>query len=245
MRFLKLRTDAKPRANGDKNITPLIVDTPRRYSKQRKEQALRKKRCQLITGGHDSGKTRWLNRLYDHHQGIWGAKDKTEPVFISALMPLAGWIDFDGIVRWHNKSEEAQAKQDESHILRLWCNLNQQQKLALLPEYVAATKAVVYIDDAHKLTGRKAQIARQCVLSARLWLISALQENRLPPSLRTVVERREPQRTKLLTDVSYDATGLLMWLMVFAAFAVGWWEASLVLGGLKMLGSGRRASRQD
>ncbi|MCG8117810.1 MAG: hypothetical protein N0E45_20970, partial [Candidatus Thiodiazotropha endolucinida] len=95
------------------------------------------------------------------------------------------------------------------------------------------------------LTGRKLQVARSCVLSARVWLLSASQENRLAPSLRTVVERREPQRTQLQTEASYDATNMLIWSMIALAVAVGWWEAGLVLGGLKMLGSGRRAARAE
>ncbi|CAK2053809.1 hypothetical protein VCRA2121O157_350003 [Vibrio crassostreae] len=48
-------------------MTPLIVDAPRRFapSRDRKETSLRRKECQLITGAHDSGKSRWLMRLKD------------------------------------------------------------------------------------------------------------------------------------------------------------------------------------
>lgn len=249
MRFLKLRTDTQRRANGNKNITPLIVDTPRRFAKQRKEQAFCKKKCHLISGGHDSGKTRWLNRLYDHHFEIWGAKRQAAPVYLSALQPLAGWLDNDAFELWYNAQALKAIRKSEPQAIRVapkvWANLNQQRRLALLPEYVQAQKAIVFVDDAHRLTGRKAQLARECVMAAPIWIITTLQENRLPPSLRSVVERREPQRTQLSTEVSYDATSILTWLIVILALMAGWWEVSLVLGGLKMLASGRRSARQD
>lgn len=249
MRFLKLRTNTQPRANGEKSITPLIVDSPRRFSKQRKEKALCKKRCQLISGAHDSGKSRWLNRLHENAAAIWGKKSNATPVYLSALQPLAGWLDNDAFVIWYNGKaiKEASVNDPEGELAspKLWCNLTQQYKLALLSEYILENKAIVFVDDAHKLTGRKAQIARECVMSANLWVITTIQENRLPPSLRAIVERRNPQRTKLVTDVSYDATGIFTWLLVLGALLIGWWEVSLVLGGLKLLGSGRRASRAD
>lgn len=75
MRFLKLRTDHKRvRRDGTRYVTPLIVDAPRRFapSRDRKETSLRRKECQLITGAHDSGKSRWLMRLKDSRHEIWG-----------------------------------------------------------------------------------------------------------------------------------------------------------------------------
>ena len=52
-----------------------------------------------------------------------------------------------------------------------------------LAEYIHETGALLFIDDAHRLTGRKLQAARACVMSARVWLMSASQENRLAPNL--------------------------------------------------------------
>jgi len=252
MRFLKLRTaKTSPRADGSTRITPLIVDAPRKFAphKDRREQTLSLKRCQLIFGAHDSGKTRWLTRMHENWHGIWGAKIKAEPVFLSALMPLSSWVDNSAVADWHDeqqkqaitKAEEA----GETYRPRLWDNLNQQQKADRLADYVANTGALVFVDDAHKLTGRKLQIARACIISARIWLVTASQENRLPPNLRPVIDRRDPQRTRLHTDASYDATSWLVWMLIVAALGVGWWEAGLILGGLKMLGTGRTAARPD
>ena len=104
---------------------------------------------------------------------------------------------------------------------------------------------MLFIDDAHKLTGRKAQIARKCMLSSKLWLVAVSEEGRLPPSMRPLVERRDPQRTNLESDVSYDTTKALMWFLVAICVVAGAWEVGAVVGGLQMLGSGRRSTRAD
>ena len=126
-----------------------------------------------------------------------------------------------------------------------WKALKQHDRAEALPDYCKDTKAVLFIDDAHKLAGRKLQIARKCVLASRVFVIAASEEQRMPPNLRTVVMRRDPQIFRLDTDVSYDATNLFMWAVLVACLAAGWFEAAMVLGGLKMLGSGRRAARAD
>ncbi|WP_434363053.1 hypothetical protein NF212_25405 (plasmid) [Parasalinivibrio latis] len=240
MRFLKLRTDSKrTRKDGSAYVTPLIVDAPRRYAPNtaRKETALKRKKCQLITGAHDSGKTRWLNRLFEARTNIWGTKP--QPVRLDGLMPLSSWVEVPGIDSWHREW-----KAEEENPVP-WQKLNLQQKADTLSEYLADTGAMLFLDDAHKLTGRKAQVARKCMLATPLWLVAASEEGRLPPSIRPLVERRDPQRTNLESDVSYDTTRILIWILVATCIASGAWEAGAVLGGLQMLGSGRRATRAD
>ena len=244
MRYLRIRTETKPRADGSRLCTPLICDASHQYDKHRTETPLRRLQCQLIVGAADSGKTRWLTRLHDKWRGIWGAKVKAEPVYLSALQPLSSWTDAPHVEKWYTERQEA-AREAGEKPGRNWCQLNQQQRADLLADYIDDTKALLFIDDAHRLTGRKLQAARACVLAARIWLIACSQENRLAPNLRTIVERREPQRTRLQTDASYDATNFVMWTMVALSVGVGWWEAALVLGGMKMLGSGRRAARPE
>ena len=141
--------------------------------------------------------------------------------------------------------QEDKSSEKEGRRRRKWASLSQKSKAQALADYLTKTSALLFLDDAHKLTGRKLQIARTFVLATKTWLISSIAENRLPATLRPVVERAEPQRTKLESDASYDATRLMMWFII-ATFAVtGVWEAAIVLGGLQMLGSGRRASRAD
>jgi len=238
MRFLKMRrSSAAVRKCGTQSVTPLIVDSPRKFApdSERTETTMSVKRCQLITGPHDSGKTRWLHRLHDEWAGIWGAKIKREPVFISGLSPLSVWTDAPHVATWHDEHEPEKP----------WKNLNQHHKADALAAYLRDGRGLLFVDDAHKLTGRKLQAARACVMAAHVWVISTSAENRIAPNLRPVIERRDPQRTRLQSDASYDATSLAMWMLIVVMAGAGWWEASLVLGGMKALGSGRNASKAD
>ena len=248
MRYLQLkRRNTTPRADGTAPVYPLVIDSPRKFApyKERKHTVFSAKKCHLIYGAHDSGKTRWLTRLHGDWQGIWGARTTYPPVYLSTLSPISTWTDAPHVADWHDNRERDFQTGDPDYRPRFWDKLNQQQRADLLPDYLSDTRAVLMLDDAHKLTGRKLQIARQCVICARIWLVTASQENRLPPNLRPIIDRREPQRTRLLTDASYDATGVMVWFLIVAALGAGWWEASLILGGLKMLGTGRRAARPD
>lgn len=175
MRFLKLRTDHnRTRRDGSRYVTPLIVNAPRKFapSDSRTETSLKRTHCQLITGAHDSRKSRWLTRLRDNRNEIWGRKP--QPVLLEGLMPLSSWIEVKGIDKWYAKFT---AEEDNpAH----WQRLNLQQKADLLSDYQLDTQTLLFIDDAHKLTGRKAQIARKCMMSAKLWLVAASEEGRLP-----------------------------------------------------------------
>lgn len=235
MRFLKLQKTTTW-ADGTPNRTPLIVDAPRKFAPNsaRKTTTMSKRKCQLIIGAHDSGKSRWLDRMKDAHAEIYGAK-AAEPLYLGALQPLASWVDTPHVEQWYNA-----ANTDKQ-----WRSLNQHQRAELLADYVHETNAVLYVDDAHKLTGRKNQIARRCILSARIWLMTTNDENRLPPNIRTIVERREPQRTQLESDASYDSTAMFMWMLAAILAVGGAWEVAAVLAGLQALGTGRRSARAD
>ena len=234
MRFLKLKTSYL-RPDGSKNRTALVVDAPRKYAPEhaRDQKALSKKKCQLILGAHDSGKSRWLERIYAKHAEVYGTK-AAHPLFLSAVQPLSSWVDVDHVAKWHDANSKTE-----------WKRLNQHQRSERLHEYVSDTNAILYIDDAHKLTGRKNQIARKCLISARIWLMTANNENRLPPNIRTLVERKEPQRTHLESDASYDSTMMFMWILAAVLALGGAWEIAAVLAGLNALGRGRNSARAD
>lgn len=244
MEFLKIRRGkAQLRADGSRYAVPLYVTKTRRMGNTISEETISTKRPILVTGAHDAGKTRWLKRMHEHAQEIWGTKSKTPPLYLDTLSPLAAWCDNTAVATWW---EQARLTDPDPETARLpWKTLKQYARADALPDYCKDTGAILFIDDAHKLSGRKLQIARQCVLAARLFVIAASEEQRLPPNLRTVVMRRDPQIYRLDTETAYDATNLFMWVILFSCLALGWWEAAMVLGGLKALGTGRRAARAD
>ena len=246
MEFLKIRRGTgQLRADGSRYAVPLYVTKTKRMGNTISEEPISTKRSILVTGAHDSGKTKWVERLHEHAREIWGTKSKTAPLYLDTLRPLVAWSDEPDLEKWWEAKRIEEEKTDLNNARAPWKALKQHSRAEALPDYCKDTGAVLFIDDAHKLAGRKLQIARKCVLSSRLFVIAASEEQRLPPNLRTVVMRRDPQIIRLNSEVAYDATNLLMWAFLVACLAAGWWEAAAVLGGLKALGTGRRAARAD
>lgn len=242
MEYLKIRrTKSQVRADGSQYAVPIFISKTRKYGKVTSEQSISIKQSVLVTGAHDSGKTRWLTRLHEHATEIWGAKHKAEPLYLDSLSPLSAWTDSPALGHWWDARQAELPEADRTP----WKSLKQHNRADALPDYCLDNKAVLFIDDAHKLTGRKLQLARQCAMNCRLWIVAASEEQRISPNLRSVLMRRKPQIFRLGTEVAYDATHTIMWFFVVTCLVVGWWEAGLVLGGLKALGSGRRAARAD
>lgn len=245
MKFLKIKTSKnKTRADGSKYSTPVFVTKTRKYGKVLNEKTISVKKSILITGAHDSGKSRWINRLYDKAPQIWGSKIKSPPMILGALLPLTAWSDLHTVQNWW---EEERKKEDinGANVRPPWTKLKQWERAETLPVYLQETNAVLFIDDAHKLAGRKLQVARLCALSAKITVVSASEEQRIPPNLRGVLMRKEPQVFRLNSEVAYDATNILMWFLIVTCVLMGAWEAGLVLGGLKALGTGRRAAKPE
>jgi hypothetical protein len=57
--------------------------------------------------------------------------------------------------------------------------------------------------------------------------------------------RRDPQVIRLGSDVAYDATNVLTWILALLLTAAGAWQAGLAVAGLKALSSGRLSAKQD
>jgi hypothetical protein len=246
MQFLKIKTSKnKTRVDGTKYSTPVFVTKTKKYGKVINEKTISVKRSILITGAHDSGKSRWINRLYKKAPQIWGAKIKAEPIILGALLPLTAWSDSIAVQNWWESERKKEEKSNSNRPRIPWSKLKQWERAEILPTYIQETAAVLFIDDAHKLAGRKLQVARLCVISAKISVVSASEEQRIPPNLRGVLMRKEPQIFRLNSEVAYDATNILMWFLIVACVVMGAWEAGLILGGLKALGTGRRAAKPD
>ncbi len=239
-------------ASGARRVTPIVKKKDRKYGPVVDTEIIGRKAPTLITGMHDSGKSRMLNKIYAEEREIFGAKIKAPALWLGALQPLAAWSDSQNIAEWWDKraaEQEARLSEkndvDRSKLPRPWSKLKAWEKTEALPDYIADTGAVVFLDDCHKLAGRKLQIARECAMAARIWIASASTEARIPPNLRSVMLRRDPQFIRLGSDVAYDATNIFTWLLAVALIVAGAWEAGFVVAGMKALAGSRLAARQD
>lgn len=240
-------------ASGARRVTPVVRRKDRKYGPVVDAEVIGRKGPTLITGMHDSGKSRMLNRIHAEEREIFGAKIKSPAIWLGALQPLAAWSDAPHIGEWWDKRAVELAEQNAEKnavdrniaAVRPWCKLKAWEKTEALPDYIADTGAVVFLDDCHKLAGRKLQIARECAMAARIWIASASTEARIPPNLRSVMLRRDPQIIRLDSDVAYDATNVFTWLLAVSLIATGAWEAGFLVAGLKALAGSRLAARQD
>ena len=239
--------------NAARYVMPIIKRKARKYGPVVDTEVIGRKTPTLITGAHDSGKTRMLERLHTEERAIWGKKIDAPALYLGALRPLGAWSDAPHVGEWWDKRAKTAAEnlqrtgQDaaDNDQARPWSKLKQWERAEALPEYIRDTGAVCFLDDCHKLAGRKLQIARACVLASRVWLGTASDENRIPPNLRAVMMKREPQIIRLGSDVAYDATNTLTWALALILLAAGAWEAGLVVAGLKTIAGSRLAARQD
>ena len=251
MRFLCFQRQKYGEGGKTRYTTPVVKTMTRRYGPVTDVEALSRKRPVLVTGAHDSGKSRWLERLHTEAPGIWGKKTDAPALWLGALRPLSAWSDVDHVAEWWGRraakaaEKAAEEGRQPGPECRPWLRVKAWERSEALPDYLKETGAVLFLDDCHKLTGRKLQIARECALAARIWVAAASEEPRIPPNLRGVLMRRDPQIFRLDSEVAYDATNIFVWCLALALLAAGAWEAGAAVAGLKALASGRRASRQD
>lgn len=228
MLMLMLRPHGQ-RLNGTTRRVPIVRERGRKFGPILNERALSVRQDLLITGANSSGKTRWLAKLDDKAPEVWPGREK---IFIRAMEPLQRWYDDPRVAAFVVSKGKS------------WDKLKTYERVDALVEWVKNTRAVVLLDDAHKLAGRKLDIAIQLCREAGRLVVGAWAENNISMSLRMLIDKRDPQRVPLESEAAYDVTQIAMWLMILAAMGAGWWQLAAVVGGMKVLAGGRRAVRQ-
>lgn len=213
---------------GELRRVPVVRDRFRKFGQITNEDALSIKRDILITGPNASGKTRWLQKLHDNGGQIW----RKERFFVRGLYPVSSWVEDQRIKLYCEKH------------CGNWAKLKGDQRTEEMIDWMHVTKVVLLIDDAHKLSGKKLDIAIRMSREAAILCVAASSEQSIPISLRMLIDSRDPQKVLLQSDAAYDMTGLVLWLFILAAISVGWWQLAAVVGGAKVLAGGRRAAKQ-
>ena len=228
MRMLLLRPARRPVSGSAKRV-PVVRERARKYGRVTEEKTLSIRRDLLITGPNQSGKSRWLAKLDAGGDDVWIGRER---IYLRATEPLQRWAEDPRVV----KAVTAAGKD--------WAKLKAYERVDALVAWVKSAKAVVILDDTHKLSGRKLDITCQLGREAGVLVTGAFDENAIPMSLRMLIDKRNPQRISLSSDAAFDVTNLAMWMAILAAIGAGWWQLAMVMGGMKVLAGGRRAARQ-
>ena len=129
MEFLKIRRGTgQKRANGSGYAVPLFVTKTQRMGNTISEEAISTKRPILVTGAHDSGKSKWVDRLYENAAEIWGTKSKTAPLYLHTLRPLVAWSDEPDVEKWWEGKRLEEEKTDLDNARAPWKALKQYQR---------------------------------------------------------------------------------------------------------------------
>ena len=241
MQFLTIKKHQRVRKDGRPHAQAFVVKKNRKFGAVIEQRGISTKKPVLITGAHASGKSYWLDRLRKDAARIWASKADSEPLYFSATRPISAWSDIKMLALWWADRCSRKLDDDED---RHWSKLKPWERQDALPLYLKETGAVLFIDDAHDLSGRKLKVAQECVRAATVWVMAAADEGRLAPGLRKDVLALEPQIFRLSSEVAYDATSIIMWLIMLAALGFGAYEIAAAIGGLKMLAGGARAAKQ-
>ena len=103
MHYLRLKNtkSEKCRKNGTREVIPIWVEKSRKYGRVIQEQALSRRKCLLITGLNNAGKSHWMTRLYDNALDIWGGQPRiTGRLFLSGLSAIGAWHEQDNLIDW-------------------------------------------------------------------------------------------------------------------------------------------------
>ena len=215
--------------DGTKKRIPVVRERGRKYGPILDERCLSIRKDILVSGPNSSGKTRWLAKLDGKAGEVWIGREK---LFLRSMEPLQRWYEDPRVVA-HAAAKGA-----------AWARLRSYEKVEALLSWVRETKPVLLLDDAHKLAGRKLDIAIQLCREAGRLVVGTFAEQATPMSLRMLIDTRDPQKVMLKSEAAYDVTALALWLIILIALMAGWWQLAAVLGGMKVLSGGRRASRQ-
>jgi hypothetical protein len=239
MRYLTIKKHGRQRKDGRDHARAFVVKKDRKFGNVLEQRQILTTKPVLITGAHGSGKSYWLDRLRNDAARVWPSRANAVPLYFSATRPLSAWSDTKPLELWWAGRQPMTG--DDRH----WTKLKAWERLDALPLYLEETGAVLFVDDAHNLSGRKLKLAQDCVRASKVFVMAAADEGRLAPGLRKDVLGLEPQIFHLDSDVAYDATAIFMWMMIIIAAATGSYELAAVLGGLKMFASNKRAAKQN
>ena len=216
--------------DGSKRRVPIVRSRARKFGPILDERVLSVKKDMLITGPNASGKTRWLQKIDQHAPQVWHGQVK---LMVRALEPLQRWYEDPRIVAFAEKAGKS------------WAKLRAFERVDMLLAWATASKIVLILDDAHKLAGRKLDVAIQLCRAASRLVVGAFAEQTIPMTLRMLLDLRGPQRVPLKSEAAYDATSITLWLIILIAMMAGWWQLAAVVGGMKVLAGGRRSAKQS
>ncbi len=171
-----------------------------------------------IFGVQASGKTRMIERIKEASKELW----RFPLVYIKATDSLSDIYSRNvGAPAKSSKAGEQFFEDDDvSQIGDKWDIL-----------YEKATKAVVIIDDADKMSGKKLEICKELCRRAKRIVYSSQSDTSINQTLYKTIQRRKMKThtIRLSSTASYDASNWLLIVVIVALAAAGFPELSVLV----------------
>lgn len=224
----------------DKNFKSLIFRERKRKYEKESDTYISKIKPIIIYGKAAAGKSKEISKLWEQKQEIW---DQTKYNFIW----FSGTDSITEILH-KNLTDEDSAKFSDEKLeeyldfdIDLDEHINKQYiKLRILSE--KAKKAILFMDDTDKLTGKKLEIAKELLRNSKSFIITATDDHTINKTIRFQVLKKNPTIIDLNTSTSYDATNIIFVMFILGLFTTGMYEmAMLVMAGrFAMKGMGNK-----
>lgn len=196
--------------------------------------------CVVVEGPAQSGKTRALERIAARADGYWGGAQRRRGGGDVRVLLLSGR---EALRDWLQRAHEAGAEAEDG---TAWARLTTAGRIGAVLAWIEREGVRVLLDDAHLLAGgtRREAVAVQIARTAPVWWATCSGIERVPQSLRMVLQGRAPRVVSLGSSASHDHTAVLIWALLALCAAAGAFEVAGLLGLLMMSRRGRGASQE-
>jgi len=237
IKYLKIkRTDKIRKKSGIKATYIFYMEKDSKKGNVIQERSISIKKSILVCGKAASGKTRWIRRMMINAPQIW-TKIQEPVILIEANETITEWQEQQQVRNWWQRENPEKE----------WRRLRVSEKKKVLLQYVKQNWTVVFIDDTERLNGRKLDLVKEMLTQSKskIWVCSAIAENRINPSLRNFITKSNPQTFVLNSPVAYDATNALTITICMFCVIIGWYPAAIAIGGVRMLSKGMFSTKQQ
>ena len=206
-----------------------------------REDNLPKSACIVIEGAAQAGKTRALERIAARADDYWGSARRRKERGAVTVLQLSGR---EALTDWLTRAHESGADAADG---QNWNRLTTAARITAVVEWVAREDVRLLLDDAHLLAGgtRREAVAVQLLRVSAVWWATCSQLERVPQSLRMVMQSRGPRVVSLGSTASHDHTAMLIWVLLALCAAAGAFEVAGLLGLLMMSRRGRGALQES
>ncbi|MDD5360434.1 MAG: hypothetical protein PHI02_09270 [Sulfurovaceae bacterium] len=208
----------KQKANTNKKY---IIHRKRsaKFSKDLKEIYVPKTKSIFLFGLAGAGKTKEFEKIYKNRFEIW--TQKQEFIRISCILSLSDILN-ENVNQDDKNSYLLDTIDDDEYIINSKELNKQYQQINLLVQ--KARKAICFIDDIDKLSGKKLEVIKDIIKNSKQIILTASEKKNINKTILLSLERKKSYEIELNTDASYDITNYLIAFVMIICVVFGLYE---------------------